>query len=125
MSEPAQAARDPRHTRTVLLTIAVWVLAAIVVALVIGLPGYTSCKSSSGYTCGLNLGLSFFIVGLAQLVLGGIAAALTFRTRAPISQGVLIAMSAVVVLFTVVCFGATATSRTPSGHNQTRLCKSA
>jgi hypothetical protein len=93
-----------------LLTIAIWVVASVAMSLILGLPGYVSCgqSSTSGYAyCGLSLGLTFFIVGLVQLVIGGIAAVIAFRIRPPVAQGILIAISAVLVLSTVVCFGAT------------------
>ena len=110
MAEPAAPpARDPQHSQIVLRTIGIWIVAHIVIALAFGLPGLVSCQPSSGIgSCGVSLGLVFFLVGLVQVVYGAVAAAVLFRSRPAVAQGMLIALSIVVVLFTVVCFGTAA-----------------
>lgn len=99
--------RDPKHSQMVLVTIAIWILAHLAIALALGLPGYRSCETASS-SCGLNLGLVFLSVGLVQLVYGAVAAIIAYRIREPVAQGILIGMSIVVVVFTVLCFATTA-----------------
>lgn len=101
--------RDPKHTRIVVVTIAIWILGNVAIALAIGLPDYVSCRAPTqgAASCGLGLGLTFLLVGVAQAVCGAVAAVIATRIRPPVAQGILIGLSMVLVLFTVVCFGAT------------------
>jgi hypothetical protein len=109
-----RAAPDPRHSQIVVLTIGIWILANIVIALGSGMPGYLGCRQptsgNTGSDCGLQLGLTFLELGGAQFVYGAVAAVIAYRIRAAVGQGILIGMGIVVVLFTVVCFGTTTTA---------------
>ena len=102
--------RDPNHNRTVLLTVVAWVLANTALALLIGLPGYIQCTPRTGsglFSCGLNLGIVFLAVGAGQVVYGAMAAVVASRFGKAVTQGLLIGMGAVFLLFGAVCFGAT------------------
>ncbi len=106
--------RDPRHGQIVGLTIAIWILVQVGLALALGLPDYLSCRQAGQPAhptgCGVNLGIVFVVVGFGQLLYSAIIALIAYRLRPPVAQGILIAMSIVVVLFTVVCFGAAASA---------------
>jgi hypothetical protein len=110
LSAPA----EPPQTRVVLITVAVWIVAHIGLALGIGLPAYVSCRATGAtgtfLGCGASLGLTFVGVGSVQLVYGLIAAVIAVRFRRAVAQGILIGMGTVLVLFTIVCFGAGVTS---------------
>lgn len=105
----------PERYRTRLLvgTAVVWILVNAGLALLIGLQGYVDCRAGAPtggglFSCGLNLGLVFLVVGIAQVVYGAIFSVIALRIRKPVAQGILIGMGAALVLFTAVCFGATA-----------------
>lgn len=99
--------RDPKQTQIVLVSIGVWIVANGAIALALSLPTYVSCRRFSS-NCGLNLGLVFLLVGVAQVVVGVLAGLIALRIRQPVAQGIFIGLSIVLVLFTVLCFGATA-----------------
>jgi hypothetical protein len=107
-------ASEAAHTRIVLITIAIWVVVHTAIALGIGLPTYIACRAQVAtggpfQWCGFSLGLTFLGVGAVQVVYGLIAAAIAFRVRRAVAQGILIGLSTVLVGFTIVCFGASAT----------------
>ena len=102
----------PGHTRRVLITIGVWIAIQVVLLLALGGWAYVDCVSSGDGSqrvfggCGVNFGLVALTIGWSQLVYGLVVAAIVwFRKYAAVTQGVLIGMAAVVLLFTALCFG--------------------
>jgi hypothetical protein len=111
VSEPRP--RDARHSQIVHISIAIWLLANVALALTLSLPHYWTCRQSppdegAFGACGLNLGIVFFVVGVLQLVYGAVVSVIAYQVRPASTQGILIGMGVVLALFTVVCFGATA-----------------
>jgi hypothetical protein len=110
LAAPA-APPEPSQNRLVIASSLIWILANIGLVLVLGLPGYIGCQQSGQTTsgfggCGVDLGLTFLGVGIAQLAYGIVASVIAYRFRKAVAQGILIGMGAAVVLFTVLCFGA-------------------
>jgi hypothetical protein len=105
------AMRDANYSRIVLVTLATWLVVHVALALALGLPTYITCRQSGSSSaafggCGFNLGVSFLLAGLAQVVYGVVLSVVAYQLRRPVAQGILIGMGIVVVLFTAVCFGA-------------------
>ena len=105
-------ASDPRHGRIVVLTVAAWVAAHLLLLAALGLPEYVRCINESRSACGMNLGVIAFLIGLVQLVYGvAIAIVLAIvsviRRTPPISQGILIGSAVVASLYPVLCVGIT------------------
>jgi hypothetical protein len=110
-TEPGAA--EQAQTRVVLITVGIWIAVHTVLALGIGLPSFVDCRGSGSSgavgACGLGLGLTFLSVAVVQVIYGLIAALIVYRRRRPVAQGILIGLSSVLLLFTVLCFGATVT----------------
>jgi hypothetical protein len=102
---------EPNQNQLVIACSMIWIFANVGLVLVLGLPGYVECQNS-GQTapafggCGVNLGLTFLGVGVAQLAYGTVASVIALQFRKAVAQGILVGMGAAVVLFTVLCFGA-------------------
>lgn len=102
----------PGHSRRVLITIGVYVASQVLLLLALGGWAYFDCATQGDGSrgvlggCGVNFGLVALTIGWAQLVYGLVIVAIVwFRKFAAVTQGVLIGMAAVVLLFTALCFG--------------------
>jgi hypothetical protein len=106
---------DARHNQIVVRTIAIWI--GIHVALLAAFGGWTAYAACAGTSagagflggCGTAVGLIALAIGWLQLIYGVVLGViLLIVRRTAIAQGVFIACAAVVVLYTVLCFGAAA-----------------
>ncbi|HEY1293846.1 MAG TPA: hypothetical protein VGJ60_12245 [Chloroflexota bacterium] len=94
---------DPGHSRKVLITVAIWVGAHLVILAALDVPMYAGCSGSS--ECGLGLALTAFAIGWIQLIYGVVTGAVLSRSRPAIAQGVFIGTATVTIGFTFLCFG--------------------
>jgi hypothetical protein len=107
--------RASDHSRVVVTTFVIWTALHVLLLLGLGLPGYLDCRGQPDSTrnvfggCGISLGLVALGIGWIQLLYGGLATLVLFiRRNMAVGQGVLIGAAAVTLLFTALCFGATA-----------------
>jgi hypothetical protein len=109
LGEGWQGTREPRYDRIVVLTIAAWMVAHLLLWAVLGLPDFFRCVNGatgpyrSG--CGMALGLTSLLIGGVQLVYGLLVGLGIREWRRPIGEGILIATAVVALLHTVLCFG--------------------
>jgi hypothetical protein len=104
---------DPRHSRIVVRTAAIWVGLHVLLLIGIDAQVLAECRGSTEPTlfggCGANVGLVALAIGWIQLLYGALAGVILLLVhRIAVAQGVFIASAAVAVLFTVLCFGAAA-----------------
>ena len=108
---PVARPRDPNHTRNVLLALALWMAAHLLLLAAIGLPAYQTCQrgppNSTEFLggCGMALGLTALAVGWLQPVYGVVIALIALRLNTAIAQGIFIAIGITALLFTALCFG--------------------
>jgi hypothetical protein len=106
MADVRARTRDPKHDQTVLLAIAGWFAAHVLLLALLGGPAYVQCQGSPAFPgCGAGLGLTALSIGWVQLVYGLPVAFIVRGKRSAVAQGIFIGTGVVSGLFTVLCFG--------------------
>ena len=106
VAEARERTRDPKHDQSVVLAIAAWFGAHVVVLALVGGLAYVQCQGSTVFPgCGAGLGLTALSIGWVQLVYGLPVAFIVRAKRPAVAQGIFIGTGVVSGLFTVVCFG--------------------
>jgi len=88
--------------RTVVLTVAIWIAAHVLLWLALGLPSYLNCRDAG---CGIPLGLTAIVIGVAQLAYGMLVGGVVSVWNRPVAKGIFIGSGAAALLLTALCFG--------------------